>query len=116
MSPDARLIAASVLAVIARREDGTYKVNAEDVSRWVADLELAIPDTFQVQEFSPEAHRSLVTPEPGIRGMVPVALVRDWLRDIHAKVLGAEAGQEAIAVESITWKYAQELNQFSGDA
>lgn len=100
MSPDARLIA-SALLFAATANDPEYTV--ERIASHVEAMEDALATQF------PDSDR-------GIRGMVPVALVRDWLRDIHAKVLGAEAGQEAIAVESITWKYTQELAQFSGDA
>ena len=105
MSPDARLIAASVLAVIARREDGTYKVNAEDVSRWVADLELAIPDTFTVQEFSPETAQ--LRPQPGIRGMVPVAYLKDILQGVIARIEATRIEGPGGAVVDSPLEYAK---------
>ncbi len=83
MSPDARLIAASNLltaSMLRPFSENSPPYDAERIAEDVLELELTLGDSGK--------------PEPGIRGMVPVALVKDWLTGIRGRAEALPFGAE----------------------
>lgn len=89
MSPDARLIAASNLlaaSMLRPWSENSPPYDAERIAEDVLELELTLGDSGK--------------PAPGIRGMVPVAYLKDILKGVIARCEALEGGLTRIAGES----------------